>query len=1784
LDGQDISTAINSEAVVVDLSRSDFRYANTVLNVSSAADVVDYQSIEILGLPNAFGINARPENGWAPAREDTAPSIELTFENASPINTLWFHGEAAFSINSVEAWNPGTNEYEVIASGIASEIPLGEELEVNFPTTSFPVDRIRIIGFTNFYEFLQDGTINIRSLDAVAIGENGLQITNPTNLVGSIVNSTIINVSWNHPNVTDETVYRLERSTDNMSFTEISNAGGIVGFTRFRDATVPDVDQVYYRVRAELSGQISEFSEVLVVERCGQDLVIPEGSYTASAIESSPIGGNSENVNASIVSNNDGTYTISNVFASYLSGLGGSTTATGTLSEGCGGILNIEVPDLAVGCGDNSVVVTSVTYTSASETLEYIFDFTSCGISVTVTFVKDATEPVQPAPGNLNVNVANANSTFLRWTDNSNFESSWVIERSTDGVNYNEIADVLPNPQRERSTDTELETYIDNTVTPGTQYFYQVRARNGSGDSDPSNSAVVTVAAPPFTQILVGDVVEDAPSQSYSGTWADLDGDADLDLYVTNWFQGADPALVTMENYLYLNQGNGSFVKSTSSPLVDGEYVSRGAFVGDFDNDGNLDLFVNGQGSSAFVDDANSILFFGDGAGGYVSQTDFQAEAYNAAVADLNNDGLLDIIAPTASEVYINLGNRQFDTQPFTDYVPNFLGASWANLTPDLNSDGLPDLILNGDSRVDIFLNNNGVPLTNTYGNDQLGLARGAVFGDFDNDLDLDVIISSRAFGQTGVVTSSIFLQNDGNGAFVEVQADQFLDQVPITQRGLTVLDYNNDGNEDLFWLVDDGQPIIYEGAGDGTFTTLTESLENLPTINAFSHPSVGDFNDDGRQDLFISNFDATGAVGLFVNSQGGNNFLKIDLEGSNSNRFGIGSQIEVKSGGQWRMKQVTSTNGVWSSNEITAHFGLGAASQADSVVVRWTSGKTTVLKDIGANQRILVPETVQPPVVTINPLVTNQPSPELAGTVDIPEATIEVELPQGIYPATNNQDGTWTLPAGSIVPGLKTTTYDVIVRGLLQDTVGIDDTIDELRVDVTLPVVDIDFLGTSVSSPELTGFIDDSTATLSLEIDGSTYENELVRDGNSWSLPAGVISPGLTDGTYDVIASSIDSLGNVGSDATQNELVITTEIIALSPSRITPFSFRANWSEGTDAQSYRLDVAEDENFSSFVEGFEDLTVAETNTTVAGLDFDTDYFYRVRFENTANEISGNSETISLRTTISPETVADFNELAEIYNQTGGENWTNSGGWTTEPRLQNWDFISLENGRVTSIDLSNNNVTGFFPLKDSLTEVSSINLAENEIEGYGDLSKLSSLITLAVDNNQLLFDDIELLFGKIPTFTYQNQAGIKFVQDEDRQIEVNQGNDTTLTISTPGSANVYTYFREDLNDPDGVPVQVQNGQEYGVNDNVLDILSIDFGNMGIMSGQVTSTIVDDLVIPVDTVGVYATAEVGITVIDPNGTTILADQVNGALLFTSRQGTAGFDTLEFVENRASQFSFDKVILGNYLIAVDSDPDKYVPSYYSNTFLWEEADTIRFRKDSTFEITIVGDPEPLTADDGEGTLRVLVEEDFGEETDAGRIDARRRAARRKCGLRKRRTGGRIDQDEGIFDLIAYGETDDQGQFEFGFLPQGQYRFFVEYPGIPLDESSFVEFEVGEAGISDTDFKLEAFATADGVQVEIQAVLGVILEYFKNLQIYPNPSSEFLKIKYRHLRSGTIRAQMTDLAGLELWSRTVPQGYDGSLQIDVSSLAEGMYILRFFDEKAASSNVVTYRVLVGR
>ncbi|WP_420576460.1 T9SS type A sorting domain-containing protein [Ekhidna sp.] len=690
----------------------------------------------------------------------------------------------------------------------------------------------------------------------------------------------------------------------------------------------------------------------------------------------------------------------------------------------------------------------------------------------------------------------------------------------------------------------------------------------------------------------------------------------------------------------------------------------------------------------------------------------------------------------------------------------------------------------------------------------------------------------------------------------------------------------------------------------------------------------------------------------------------------------------------------------------------------------------------------------------------------------------------------------------------------------------------------------------------------------------GDTYS--ILNDGTfsmyngsyNWTIPD-------LEGNNNLIQIANTTLGIEDvSDATFSIVPNYDPPIALAGTDLTSTSFTASWTDRS-ADTYFLDVALDADFENMLEGYDNLNVGTaTNQIIAGLVFRQSYYYRVRAD-FGVQTSANSNVVSVKTLIDPETFADSVALRQIYSSLGGGSWEPTVNWTTD-RFRDWNRVTFNvaGDRIQTVDLSSIGAVGEMPnpftggAVGGLSAVTEMDLSNNEISGLMDFTDVS-ITSLNVSGNSLEFDDLEPLVG-IGDLEYVNQASLQFDGFTGEPVKIYHLEDPGLEILSGGTANNYRWYRNDI--------EIFSGSEFNVSGASLDILDIDYNNMGAFRAEITNELVTGLTINVGPQVLLAIANIEVDVTDFDGV-LLASNLSAYLLQVTQTG--GYDTLidGRLENVSSQFNFEEIVLGDYLLAIEpNEEDKYIGGYYGDTYSWEEAEVLQLRRDSAIAIKITALPPPLGPGDGVGNLDVLIEEDFGDEE--GRVDARRRAKKRKCGLKRRRRGGRTDQDE--FELIAYGETDDNGEFQFGFLPEGTYRFFVEYPGIPLDDASSVEFEVGEAGVSDTNFKLQAFATEDGIEVTIEAVLGVILDYFKDLTIYPNPSNEYLNIRYRHLKSNDVTAQLVDLSGNEKWSADLQNGFDGQIRIDVTGFSEGVYILRFYDRESPNENVVSYRVIV--
>jgi hypothetical protein len=163
---------------------------------------------------------------------------------------------------------------------------------------------------------------------------------------------------------------------------------------------------------------------------------------------------------------------------------------------------------------------------------------------------------------------------------------------------------------------------------------------------------------------------------------------------------------------------------------------------------------------------------------------------------------------------------------------------------------------------------------------------------------------------------------------------------------------------------------------------------------------------------------------------------------------------------------------------------------------------------------------------VTVDPLVTNDVTPPLTGAVTDPAATVAVTVNGVEYAATNNGDGTWTVPDGTITPPLPHGVYDVLVTATNAGGPRMDATTDELNVDLVAPIATVHVLSTADDSPELTGAVDDPMATVEVAIAGMTYAAENHGDG-TWTLADDTISPALAEGFHNVDVTVRDAVCN---------------------------------------------------------------------------------------------------------------------------------------------------------------------------------------------------------------------------------------------------------------------------------------------------------------------------------------------------------------------------------------------------------------------------------------------------------------------------------------------------------------------------------------------------------------------------------------------------------------------------------------------------------------------------------
>jgi sugar lactone lactonase YvrE len=462
-----------------------------------------------------------------------------------------------------------------------------------------------------------------------------------------------------------------------------------------------------------------------------------------------------------------------------------------------------------------------------------------------------------------------------------------------------------------------------------------------------------------FARVTEGDPVTDG-GFSTGVNWIDYDNDEYLDLFVANWYDTAQ------RNYLYHNNGDGTFTKVTDGIIVN-EGGSLSGCWADYDNDGDVDAYLAnpGQGSSG----ARNYYYLNNGDGTFTKVTDDESvqdrmTSMSPACGDYDNDGDLDLYVShhcpprnCSNSFFRNEGGafaKVNNTEVGLDDEDGSYG-SWC----DYDGDGDLDLYsTRGHIKNALFENNGNGIFTQITDNaivaDSVG---GCSWGDYDNDGDFDLFLPGSRDGRHRLYN------NLGNGEFMQVTGQELVDEYGWNTIGSSWGDSDNDGDLDLVVV---GNlyyaPVpnaLYENNGDGTFTRVVES-QITTDLESSSAAAWGDYDRDGDLDLFITNVSYENNA-LFRNNGNGNNWISIRCIGTISNRSAIGAKVRatatIRGNEVWQLREISGQTGAKGQNSLNAHFGLGDADMIDEVKIEWPSGRVDVFTNVDVNQFLTVVE-----------------------------------------------------------------------------------------------------------------------------------------------------------------------------------------------------------------------------------------------------------------------------------------------------------------------------------------------------------------------------------------------------------------------------------------------------------------------------------------------------------------------------------------------------------------------------------------------------------------------------------------------------------------------------------------------------------------------------------------------------------------------------------------------------------------------------------------------------------
>jgi hypothetical protein len=480
-----------------------------------------------------------------------------------------------------------------------------------------------------------------------------------------------------------------------------------------------------------------------------------------------------------------------------------------------------------------------------------------------------------------------------------------------------------------------------------------------------------------------------ADSYIHTSSWGDANNDGWLDLFVGTFGGSSYPEsgipTAREDPARLLVHRNGAFQDSGQSTVaIPGR--SAGSVFADFDNDGDLDLYVANNTKSA--GDGISHILRNDGGvfsdvtrGSGIDAQD--RDGRQVGVLDFNNDGLLDILAlggfhvPGPTVLFQNTGSLKFrDATEAAGISRDTHGLGLA--IADLTGNGWPDILVTGgptrkDQRNYLLLaNGDGTYRTledrvfdwNSFTRNDEDWVGGAAIADLNRDGRLDILIGQH-FGSAQRDGGSLRVYMNrglrgGDPVFEDITSSSGLPEIFAKAPHVEIQDFDNDGWPDLYTSVridspTGVEPLIFTHNGNSGDPTFSSPV----IVNPYYYPGgpVADYNNDGKLDVLLPRVDTR----LLKNTGAHGNWLQVKFDsGTGVNRPGVGARIKIYREGTPALlgfREVSASTGFSSSQGSTVHFGLGSETRVDVVVELPFGGPTYRESSVPANQSILMPD-----------------------------------------------------------------------------------------------------------------------------------------------------------------------------------------------------------------------------------------------------------------------------------------------------------------------------------------------------------------------------------------------------------------------------------------------------------------------------------------------------------------------------------------------------------------------------------------------------------------------------------------------------------------------------------------------------------------------------------------------------------------------------------------------------------------------------------------------------------